>query len=385
VTDAAPLSVTLDVTAVPRKPAGAGRYTIELARALAERDDVSLTAIARRNDVTRWQKMAAETAFDVVAAAPGPRPMRLAWEQLGLPRLLAKLDPAVHHGPHYTMPERSTTPVVVTIHDCTFFDHPEWHERSKVVVFRRAIARAAARAQAIVCVSQTTAERLRSVCTVTAPVFVAPHGVDHERFVPTEPSRGADRDALGRFGLNDRPYVLFVGTIEPRKGVATLVRAFDQVAGRHPDALLVVAGQPGWGGSDVEQALDGATQRDRIRLLGYVPDLVVPALLRSAAAVAYPALEEGYGLPALEALACGAPLITTTGTAMAEFAHGAAVLVSPGSVGELADALDAVLDGTDQAERAERRAKGIALALERTWATSAALHCTAYRAAAARS
>jgi len=381
------LAVSLDVSAVPAHPAGAGRYTLELARALLRRDDVALTLIARRADGERWRALRSTDgpAPPVVGPwAPDLRPSRLVWEQVGLPGRLRRAAVAVHHGPHYTMPERSPVPVVVTIHDCTFFDHPEWHERTKVLVFRRAIRVAARRAAVIVCVSRTTAERLHAVVDVRVPVVVAPHGVDHARFTPTEPVPGADGSALGRLGLDPgRPLVTFIGTMEPRKGVADLVRAFDRVAGSQPDVQLVLAGQPGWGADGVEQALARAAHADRVVRTGYVPDDTVPALLRASAVVVYPSLEEGYGLPALEALACGAPLITTSGTAMEEVAGPAAVLVPPGRPDQLAEALAAALgEPAGSVGPARRRVLGLQIAAGRTWAASAERHVEAYRRAA---
>jgi glycosyltransferase involved in cell wall biosynthesis len=368
------------VSAVPISPAGAGRYTFELATALARRPDVDLTLIGRRHDRPRWEALAGPA---VIAAAPGPRPLRLAWEQFGLPRTLRRTHLDLHHSPHYTMPERAHLPVVVTVHDCTFFDHPEWHERSKALLFRRAIRVAARQAAAVVCVSRTTADRLREVCEVAGPVVVAPHGVDHLRFRPDETVAGTDDAALRGLHLDpDRPFVLFVGTLEPRKNVPALVRAFDRVATAHPDVLLVIAGHRGWGADEVERAVLAAERHgDRVVRTGYVPDEAVPALLRKAAVVAYPSLEEGYGLPALEALACGAPLITTSGTAMAELAGAAALLVPPGDTEDLAAAVDLALSGGDGPAMAERRQLGLAIAAERTWEASAALHVEAYRLA----
>ena len=394
-----PLAVSLDVSAVPSSPAGAGRYTVELANALSERTDVATALVCRSDDAARWARYAPGPAGRgrVLAAAPGPRPLRLAWEQVGLPGVLSRAGVAVHHGPHYTMPEWSAVPAVVTIHDCTFFDHPEWHERTKAPFFRRAIRRAARRAAALVCVSATTAEALRRVCEVRAPIFVAPHGVDLGRFTPEEPAPGADAAALASLGVDPAgAYVAFVGTLEPRKDVGRLVAAFDRIAASVPDLQLVLAGQQGWGEDEVGRALAASSHADRVRRLGYVDDDAVPALLRRAAVVAYPSLEEGYGLPALEALACGAPLVTTAGTAMAEMAAGAAVLVPPGDTAALAGALEAAVRGDGVPEvgdrgigaqgaagsPAARRAAGLAVAATRTWAASAERHLAAYRCAA---
>jgi glycosyltransferase involved in cell wall biosynthesis len=377
-----PLRLSIDVSAVPAQPVGAGRYTADLTRALAARPDVTLTAWCRRNDAARWAGIGPVMAAGTRPMAPVSRPARIAWEQARLPRLVDRADVAVHHGPHYTMPERAATPCVVTVHDLTFFDHPEWHERSKVLFFRRAIRQAARRADAVVCVSGVTAQRFEERCAPTGRVFVVPHGVDHAVFRPAAGGAGtSDDDDIIR-GLGVRPpYVLFLGTLEPRKAVPDLVAAFDRVAAGRPDLSLVLAGRPGWGVRSVDQAVAAAKAGDRVHRTGYVPDGAVPALLRAAAAVAYPARQEGFGLPALEALACGAPLVTTQATAMAEMAQGAALLVRAGSVSDLADALASAVDGgSDQRHRTRA---GLEIAATHTWETSAAHHVAAYRWVAA--
>jgi glycosyltransferase involved in cell wall biosynthesis len=374
-----PLALSLDVSAVPERPGGAGYYTMAIASGLAAREDVALTLLSRRDDEARWTGLAPSAR--VRGAVPVTRPARLTFEQVGFPSLLRSLDLAVHHGPHYTMPHRAPVPCAVTIHDCTFFDHPEWHVRTKAVFFRRAIRYAALRAGVLICVSEVTAGRLRASCPVRAPVVVAPHGVDHARFGPTEGVPGADRRALAAAEVPvDRPLAVFVGTLEPRKGVVPLVEAFDRVADGDRELVLVLAGQPGWGLEETERALASARHANRIIRTGYLPDATVPALLRQAAVAVYPALEEGFGLPALEALACGAPLVTTEGTAMAEVTGGAATLVAPGSVPDLADALE---DTLRQGSADERRRRGIEVANAYTWEASVARHLEAYAMALA--
>ncbi len=376
--EVSPVRVCLDATAVPARPAGAGRYVLDLAAALGLRPDVVLTVLCRRGDEARWRSGPGDNL--ALGRAPARRPLRLVWEQVRLPDILARLPVDVHHGPHYTMPERASLPRVVTIHDLSLIEHPSWHEPAKVAFFRRAMRVAAARADAIVAVSASTAERLQALLAPQAPVHVIHHGVDHARFHPLAPDdlEGAALDGahLRRVGAV-LPYVAFVGTLEPRKDVPTLIRAFDRVAGARPDLNLVLAGGRGWGVEAIEAAVEVAAHGDRVHMAGYVSEEEKAALLRGAAAVGYPSLEEGFGLPALEALACGAPLVTTTGSAMAEVTGGAAVLVPPGDVDALAEALEATVAGGPEVER--RRTLGSDVAARYTWAASAEAHAAVYR------
>ncbi len=374
--DTAPVRVAIDVSAVPARPAGAGSYVLSMVEALDRRGGAELDLVAATGDHVRWEALAPSAAVHPVV--PGTRPRRLAWEQTRGPGLVRRLGSQVWHGPHYTMPVLARVPVVVTIHDLTFFDHPEWHERTKVGYFRTMIQAAVRRATVLVCVSQHTADRLIERLHPRAPVLVIPHGVDHSHFRPDEPSPGADVDLLAGFGVRP-PFVAFVGTEEPRKHIPALVRAFGRLSSRHRDLQLVLAGQKGWGTDPIDSALVANPAPDRIRRLGYVPDAVVPALLRQAEAVAYPSLDEGFGLPALETLASGGALVTTTGSAMEEVVDDAAVLVAPGDIHALTDGLAHLLAGGPEVARL--RARGPEVAAAYTWARCADDHLRAYRLA----
>ena len=360
--------VTVDATAVHPTSGGAGTYLRAMISALPD-TGIAPLVLARRNDTTAW-----DGASRVERIAPSGRPLRLAWEQLGLVRSLRRVGPEVTvlHSPHYTMPEHvpSRLARVVTVHDLTMLTRPQDHQRVKRLLFSRAVRVAADRADAVICVSRATANALVAHVNVRAPIHVVPHGVDTARFSSVDP--GTDADVRSRYGLH-RPFILHLGTIEPRKRVDVLLRAYDCL-GRSDVELVLVGGA--WPG--VAERLP-ATAR-MVHRLGFVSDDDVAALLRSAAVVAYPSAEEGFGLPILEALACGTAVVTTAGGATEEAAAGAATLVDAHPTDDTAAeralvvGLEAALDG-DGPSVAQR----LAVASARTWASSAEGHAQVYR------
>jgi glycosyltransferase involved in cell wall biosynthesis len=369
--------VLLDVSAVPARPAGAGVYTCALAAGLAKHDAIELHLVTRRDDSERWAGIAPNS--EVHAEAPSARPLRIGWEQTHAGRLAERVGADVWHGPHYTMPLRSAVPTVVTVHDLTFFDHPEWHERAKVPYFRYMIRASARRAAAVVCISHYTADRLLTLAPPHGLVAVARHGVDHDRF-RSGGDPADDLRRIARHGITP-PYVAFVGTIEPRKNLPTLVTAFGRLARDHPDLRLALVGGDGWGSVAVRDAIAASGIATRIIRTGYVENAVVPALFRRSDCAVYPTLEEGFGVPALEALACGAPLVTSTGSALAEVVGDAAVTVDPNDVDAIAGALRAVIEDSERA--AAMRSAGPIRAQAFTWQESVETHVAVYRKVAA--
>jgi glycosyltransferase involved in cell wall biosynthesis len=364
--------VTLDVSAVPAHLAGAGRYVAELARRLPLLG-VSTTLVTRRDDAGRWTDWS--PAASVAPIVPSARARRLVYEAWSLGTSAPARASDVWHAPHYTMPHRGSTPTVVTIHDLTFFTNPEWHEPSKVAFFRRAISYSARHAKVLISVSDFTARQIDEFIPEHAPVVVAPHGVDLERF-----SIGnlGDDALLRAHGLSvGVPYVFFLGTVEPRKGLDVLLAAFEDLS-REDDALeLWLAGQVGWGLKDFEEQIARHPATSRIRRLGFVDEAILPALLRQSSVVAYPSRGEGFGLPVLEAMACGALVVTSKDTAMAEVAGAGAELARAGDSAALAQALSSML----ALDADERRAQSL-LSRRRaelfTWDSSMARHLHAY-------
>jgi glycosyltransferase involved in cell wall biosynthesis len=371
------MRVALDVSAVPSSVAGAGRYVVELARRLPSAVEET-TLVARRGDAERWREYSPDAR--VVSLVPSSRAERLLYEawRLGKSSVARHVD--VWHSPHYTMPHRCVAPTVVTIHDMTMFTNPEWHERSKVAFFRRAIAYSARHAKTLVSVSEFTARQLDELVPVHAPVIVAPHGVDLEAFTPHATD---DEEMFLRSGLVlDVPYIFFLGTVEPRKGLDVLLDAFAQLILTDDTTELWIAGQVGWAMNGFDETLARHPGAARIHRLGFVDEGLVAPLLRRSSVVVYPSRGEGFGLPVLEAMACGSLVVTTFNTVMAEVGGDAVSLTPAGDASELAYELGLAL-ALDDDQLTNRSIAARARAEQFPWSRTVDQHLKAYEMARA--
>ena len=359
--------VLIDATSLPPRPAGVGHYILNLVSRLSRRpDDIDLHVAVKASD-----------AEVVRATAPGAtlhetgvrsRPARLAWEQTALPRLARRTGADLVHGPHYTLPVLGGTPGVVTFHDPTFFTDPELHERAKVAYFRtmsRLTAERAARVIAVSRYARSAAERFGRADP--ARVDVVYLGIDLATYTAEPAHMEADDQLRTALGVR-RPYLLWVGTIEPRKDLPTLLEAFAPLAGG-ADHRLVVAGQHGWGVEPFEAALERTGLGDRVIRTGYVTEPQKIALYRGAEALVYPSIAEGFGIQVVEAMATGCPVVTTTGSAPEEVGGDAVLLVPPRDAAQLRIAIERIVG--DPAERTRLRDAGRARARAFDWTRTA--------------
>ncbi|MGH3827652.1 MAG: glycosyltransferase family 4 protein, partial [Pseudonocardiaceae bacterium] len=372
----------IDVTAVPAERGGVGRYVDCLVAAL-DADGAAPMVVCQPRDAEHYGALAPRA--DVLPAKERlvTRTARLTWEQTRLPWLLRRARIEVLHCPHYTMPLAGQVPIVVTLHDATFFTDPRVHSPIKARFFRAWTRTSLRRADVCVVPSESTARELGRVADADpSSLHVVHHGVDADRFHPPSPEEIAA--VQHRLGLGGSPYVAFLGALEPRKNVPALIRGFalasqiwasQTFAGRSDPPVLVLAGPPGWD-SRVERELRALPAHIRVIRAGYLPLAELSGFLGGAAVVAYPSRGEGFGLPVLEAMATGAAVLTTRRLAIPEVG-GDAVAYCGIAAEDIAAGLVGLLG--DPARRAELSAAGQRRAKDFSWAASAARHREAYR------
>jgi glycosyltransferase involved in cell wall biosynthesis len=338
-------------------PGGIGAYTRSLVTALSGRVDVELL-VSRSAGPLPWELPVRRSALPL-------RPLYASWTAVRLPRTAR--GAGVVHATNLVLPPGGRR-LVVTVHDLNVELYPALVPQPWRSLYRRSLRQAVRRADVLLTSTRAVGEALQERFGVAA---------DRLALTPFGPglAHGAPRDdaALARLGVR-APYVLSVGTLEPRKDQVTLVRAF--AAAGLADHTLVLAGARGWGAEAVERAAG-----DRVVLTGAVPPEVLASLYAGADAFALPSRYEGFGLPALEALAHGVPTVVSADPALAEVTGGAALVVPVGDVEALADALRSLV--SDAVLRSRLAAAGPQRAAAFSWDRTAEATAEAYRRAAA--
>jgi glycosyltransferase involved in cell wall biosynthesis len=371
--------VLLDATALPPLRGGVGRYVDELVAHLPQ-VGVDLHVLCQQRDVQIYSAAVGWQNIVVLPSWASSPAQRLVWEQVGLLRVIRSRRPDIMHSPHYTMPlangGRRGPKQVVTMHDATFFSDPDVHLAVKARFFTRWTRFSCRNADALLVPSQATKDELvRAVQADPDRITVIPHGVDHQQF--RRPNVEEVREARTWLGLSTTAtFIAFLGTLEPRKNVPGLIRAYVASCSSIPSPpTLVLAGGAGWD-SEIDTALAEVPAHLRVIRPGFVPDHVLSGLLGGAEIVAYPSFGEGFGLPVLEAMACGATVLTTDRLSLPEVGGDAVAYAKSPDVDDVAAALSRLL-----ADPAAREVLGEAAATRAStfgWLQSARGHLQVY-------
>jgi len=382
--------IGIDYTAAVRQGAGIGRYCRELVRALARQEDGHeyVLLVAGRLSAPQMAALRAELGdsphFGLQPLWLSERWLNRLWHRLQIPlpveAAAGRLD--LFHSPDFTLPPVWRARTILTVHDLSFLRVPQYAEPNLRAYLEQAVPRSVRRADLVLADSQNTKDDVVELLHVPAErVWVVPAGVE-PRF-----HRVADATELARvqqaYGLT-RPFILSVGTLQPRKNFTGLIEAYHLLRAQHhvPHQLVIVGGK-GWLYEPILRRVAELGLQEEVRFLGFAADADLPALYSLADLFAWPSFYEGFGIPVLEAMACGTPVVASNVSSLPEVVGDAGLMVTPGDGEALADALRRLL--TDATLRADLIARGHAQAARFTWERAAQLLLQAYQQAAATS
>lgn len=349
------MRITLCVNALSPEPGGIGRYTWELAKGLARKPEISeLNYFARG-------RLIADPSTLLADEPKFPRLRRIAhWlERRKIERVLSS---TLVHGPNYFLPDSAETGVV-TVHDLSVFRFPESHPADRVAEFERLFLRSVERAAHIVTDTETVRRELTEMFAVSpSRVTSVPLGVS-EAF---QPRKAKELVGLSKWGLRSGEYALCVSTLEPRKKISELLCAWERLPAplreRYP---LVLAGGSGWRNDDLRSQVERAVGAGWLKHLGFLEEAVLPLIYSGASLFIYPSIYEGFGLPPIEAMASGVPVIVSDRSCLPEVCGDAARHVDPDDLDGFTAAIEASL--TDPAWRAGAVQRGLERAAQFTW------------------
>ncbi|MBV9711146.1 MAG: glycosyltransferase family 4 protein [Ktedonobacteraceae bacterium] len=365
------MRIALDYTAAIRQGAGIGTYVHNLVAALLSLDtDSQYTLLTSGRPTHEHQFPTAPNVRSRSIFIPD-RYLNVLWYRwrVPLPATLFSGPTDIYHGPDFALPPLSKkVRKVVTIHDLAFLEHPEYAVPSLAAYLRKVVPEAIDASDVVATVSSEVNRTLiEHFQTPHEKLIVIPNGVaPYFRRISDPLLLNATRH---KFALK-HPLVLGVGTLEPRKNHAGLIKAFYQAQRKkHGPAMLAIAGSPGWLYEETRNLVAELKLERKVRFLGRVTDLELITLYSMADVFAFPSFFEGFGIPPLEAMACGAPVITSNTSSLPEVAGDAALLVDPNDISALAQAIQTLLE--DKQLRSELVQKGYQQAKKYTWDRSA--------------
>ena len=348
------LRIALCVDALAPQPGGIGRYTWELAKGLANRVDIDRLSFFGRGRLI-------DDPRELIETTELPRRHRLI-RRIDAWRMKRTLRSSLVHGPNYFLPT-AVARGVMTVHDLSVFKYPETHPAARVRAFEQLFRSSLDRSAHIITDTETIKQELVATFSVRPETVTAiPLGVD-PRFQPADASRS---EALASLGLGAGGYGLCISTLEPRKKILELLFAWGrlpaEIRNRFP---LALAGGSGWKNDDLHAEIERGVGGGWVRHLGFVHDELLPELYAGAALFVYPSIYEGFGLPPIEAMASGVPVIVANSSCLPEVCGDAARYVDPGDPEAFASTIQASL--LDEAWRREAAARGLERARQFTW------------------
>jgi glycosyltransferase involved in cell wall biosynthesis len=369
------MTIYFDISAAVHRRAGLGRYAESLARALLPLLGDELAFFYNRE--AGIEPLPGLEDVPATTVNLGYKPWRmLVWlaqvGQIGFNRRVPGAT-LFHATEHLLLPLRGT-PTVLTVHDLIFRRYPAHHKRLNRWYLNASMPLFCRCAGHLIAVSE------QSKCDVIEAYGISPDKITviyeaaDPRFCPQPVEIVADVRA--RYGLPDR-YLLFVGTIEPRKNLGRILTAFERLHAAGLTDALVIVGKRGWLYDDFFTRVEGSPAKQAVIFPGFIPDADLPAVYAGSQALAFPSEFEGFGLPVLEAMACGTPVVCSNTSSLPEVAHDAALLIDPLDVDALTEALRRVL--SDPALAANLRARGLTQAARFSWARAAEETLAVYR------
>lgn len=362
--------IAVDVSALSPEITGVDRYTKQLVVSLGKVDQRNQYKVFVNFEDRHVFEGLLPANFQVIPFSLRPRPVRFLFQHILLPILARSWRVDVIHSPLLIMPlYRGRQRHVLTVHDMTLFSLPHCHDTlHRSAPYRHLMLRSIRHAHLILVPSRSVQE---DVCRVVPDVSrrrikIIPHGVGEEfRLYPPDETCAAVR----RLQLPPS-YILYVGAINPRKNLQRLVESYRRLVSKGEiEEHLVLAGGLGWGYQDLLKQLESPELQGKVHLRGYVPQEELPWLYAGAKMFVYPSLQEGFGFPPLEAMACGIPTISSLSSSLAENLQGAAELVPPEDIEALTDAMRRLLQ--DESLRAKRREQGLERAAKFRWEKTA--------------
>lgn len=369
------LVFALDLTSIPAKPTGIGMYSLNLAKhlhQLIQSKDVSRFCVLVQQDSALRGEL---DDVEKIIVPPMGKLKRVLWECFSLPKIVKHNNISLIHSPNYSTPIGVSCAKVTTIHDLTSFLFPKRRKKIHAFYSRTMMLITSIFADTIISVSKNTSDDVLKYLPVRKknPIVTIYQG-KNEIFRPIE--GGISRLIKEKYSCI-RPYFLFVSTVETSKNIDLLSEVFirfSKESSDHPELLVV--GKKGWGCKKFWDLLEREDGKNAIRYLGYVPDADLVQLYNGARSLIYPSLYEGFGIPPLEAMSCGTPVIASNISSIPEVVGEAAILIDPYSTEDILFALEKIQ--SDESLRLTLSRSGIIQAANFTWDKSAAEHYQVY-------